>query len=127
MENNKIKKVHIKNGTSYYFDEVITFRDFDFDNILIDEKSHENILIYDISYETLIGAKLLRIRFNKIDGFVRVYDGTRYFTLFGSEKYDTIYNRIRYLIEVKSDIIYVFFFFFTIMQKSKLVLMILYL
>ena len=127
MENNKIKKVHIKSGTSYYFDEVITFRDFDFDNILIDEKSHENILIYDISYETLIGAKLLRIRFNKIDGFVRVYDGTRYFTLFGSEKYDTIYNRIRYLIEVKSDIIYVLFFFFTIMQKSKLVLMILYL
>ena len=111
MENNKIKKVHIKNGTSYYFDEVITFRDFDFDNILIDEKSHENVLIYDISYETLIGAKLLRIRFNKIDGFVRVYDGTRYFTLFGSEKYDTIYNRIRYLIEVKSDIIYVLFFF----------------
>ena len=111
MENNKIKKVHIKNGTSYYFDEVITFRDFDFDNILIDEKSHETILIYDISYETLIGAKLLRIRFNKIDGFVRVYDGTRYFTLFGSEKYDIIYNRIRYLIEVKSDIIYVVFFF----------------
>ena len=119
MENNKIKKVHIKNGTSYYFDEVITFRDFDFDNILIDEKSHENILIYDISYETLIGAKLLRIRFNKIDGFVRVYDGTRYFTLFGSEKYDTIYNRIRYLIEVKSDIIYVFFFFFSLLCKNQ--------
>ena len=119
MENNKIKKVHIKNGTSYYFDEVITFRDFDFDNILIDEKSHENILIYDISYETLIGAKLLRIRFNKIDGFVRVYDGTRYFTLFGSEKYDTIYNRIRYLIEVKSDIIYVFFLFFSLLCKNQ--------
>ena len=25
---------------------------FDFDNILIDEKSYENILIYDISYRT---------------------------------------------------------------------------
>ena len=49
---------------------------------LIDEKPHENILIYDISYKTLIGAKPLHIRFNKIDGFIRIYDGTRYLTLF---------------------------------------------
>ena len=50
--------------------------DFDIDNILIDKKSHENILIYDISYKTLIGSKPLRIRFDKIDGFIRIYDGT---------------------------------------------------
>ena len=28
--------------------------DFDFNNILIDEKSHENVLIYDISYRISI-------------------------------------------------------------------------
>ena len=39
----------------------IKFEDFHFDNILIDEKSYENILIYDISYTTLIGAKPLRL------------------------------------------------------------------
>ena len=50
--------------------------DFDIDNILIDKKSHENILIYGISYKTLIGSKPLRIRFDKIDGFIRIYDGT---------------------------------------------------
>ena len=27
--------------------------------------------------------KLLRIRFNKIDGFIKIYDGTRYMVLFG--------------------------------------------
>ena len=43
-------------------------------------------MIYDISYKTLIDPKPLRIRFDKIDGFVRIYDGTRYLTLFGSEK-----------------------------------------
>ena len=48
--------------------------DFDSDNILLDEKSQENILIYDISYKTLIGAKPLRIRFHKIDGLIRTYD-----------------------------------------------------
>ena len=48
---------------------------YDFD-ILIDEKSHENILIYDISYNALIGPKPLRIRFEKTDGVIRIYDET---------------------------------------------------
>ena len=51
----------------YYFDVIIKCEDFDFDNSLIDEKSYKNILIYDISYRTLIGAKPLRIRFDEID------------------------------------------------------------
>ena len=68
---------------------------------LIDEKPHEDILIYDISYKTLIDPKRLRIRFDKIDGFIRICDGTRYLTLFHSEKYDNIYDRIRYLISLK--------------------------
>ena len=75
---------------------------------LISEKSHENILIYDMSYKTLISAKPLRIRFDKVDGFIRVYDGTKYLVLFGGEKYDFIYNRIRYLIGVKSGTTYAF-------------------
>ena len=57
--------------------------------------------------------KPLLIRFNKIDGFIRIYDGTRYLTLLGSEKYDTIYNRITYLINLKSGIIYTFSHYFT--------------
>ena len=32
-----------------YFDDVIKLEDFVLDNILIDKKSHENILIYEIS------------------------------------------------------------------------------
>ena len=60
------------------FDNIIKLEDIDFGNILIDEKSHKNILIYDISYITLIGSKPLRIRFDKTDGFIKIYDGTRY-------------------------------------------------
>ena len=52
-------------------------------------------------------AKPLCMRFDEIDGFIRVYDGTRYLVLFGSEKYGSIYNRIRYLISVKSGITYI--------------------
>ena len=58
------------------FQYILKIEDFDLDNILIDE----------------------------IDGFIRLYDGTRYLVLSGSEKYGSIYNRIRYLITVESGI-----------------------
>ena len=67
MDNNEFEKVRIKNRTCCYFDNIIKLEDFDIDNILIDGKLHENILIYGISYKTLIEAKPLRIRFDKID------------------------------------------------------------
>ena len=51
-------------------------------------------MINDISYKTVIGEKPSWIRFDKIDGFVRIYDKTRYLPLFGFEEYDAIYNRI---------------------------------
>ena len=109
MENNELKKVRIKNRTClHYFNEIIKLEDFDIDNILIDKKSHENILIYHISYETLIGSKSLRIRFDKIDGLSRTYDETRYLTLFRSEKCDAVYDRIRYFISIKNGITYIF-------------------
>ena len=75
----------------------------------MEEKLYEYILEYGISYKTLIGAKPLRIRFDKVDGFIRVYDGTRYLVWFGPEKYDTIYSRIIYLTSERSGNIYVFF------------------
>ena len=59
MENNEFKKFCIKNFTCYYFSDIIKLEDFDIHNIIIDEKSHENILIYDISYNTLTGSKPL--------------------------------------------------------------------
>ena len=98
----QLKEMDIKNRTCYYFDDMIKIEDFDLRNILIDEKSYENILVYNISYKRLI--KPLRITFNKIDGFIKVYGGTKYLVLFGNEKYYYIYNRIRYLISLKSDI-----------------------
>ena len=74
--------------------DIIKIEDFDPENILIDEKSYENIFVYIISYKTLIDVKPLRIRFDKINGFIRVYDGTRYLLTAG--KLDSIYNKIRY-------------------------------
>ena len=102
--NNELKNLDIKNRRCYYFDDIIKIEDFDLDNILLDEKSYKNILVYNISDKILIDSKSLRVRFDKIDGFIRVYDGTRYLVLFGSEKYDHIHDRIRHLISVKRGI-----------------------
>ena len=49
-------------------------------------------MIYDISCKTLFDSKPLRIRFGKIDGFIGIYDETRYLTLFDSEEYEAIYK-----------------------------------
>ena len=34
-----LKEINIKNCTCYYFNDIIKIEDFDFDNILLDEKS----------------------------------------------------------------------------------------
>ena len=65
------------------------------------------VLYKAFSYKTFIGAKPLRIRFNKVDGFIRAYNGTRYLVLFCHEKYDAIHNRITYLLSLKSGATYV--------------------
>ena len=50
----------------------------------MDGKSHDNILVYNISCKTLIGSKPLCIRFNEIYWFIRVYDVTKFLVLFGT-------------------------------------------
>ena len=69
-------------------------------------------MIYDISYKTLFGPKSFRIKLDKIDGIIRIYDGTSYLTLFGTKKYDAIYDRIRYFTSLKSSITYIFSHYF---------------
>ena len=64
--------------------------------------------MYDISYKTLIGSKSLHIRFDRKDGFIRIYDWTRSLTLIHSEKHYAIYDRTRYLTSLLRSITYIF-------------------
>ena len=94
----ELKEIDIKNSACYNFDNTMKVRDIDFSDILLDKKSNKtrkNILIYDISYKYFIDEKPLRIRFDKIDGFIKIYDGIRYLVLFGYERYDAMFNRNR--------------------------------
>ena len=50
-----------------------------------------NILIYDAAFKTLYDTKPLRIIFDKVDGYFRKYDMTKYRRLFHpDEKCDLI-------------------------------------
>ena len=64
-----------------------------------------------------IGWKSSRIRFDKIDEFTKVYGRTRYLVLLSPEKYDAVYNRIRYFISLKDDIAYIFLSLFCKNQR----------
>ena len=102
MENkDELKEINIKSRTCctfYYFDDKIRLRDFSYNNILLDEKSYENISFYKILLKNFMGVKPLGIWFDKI------HDGIRYLVLFGPERNDAIYNRIRFLISEKRGI-----------------------
>ena len=63
--NNEIKEIKIKNLMCYYFDEIMKIEDFNLDNILKDEKTYKNILVYNISYKPLIDAKPLQFALDK--------------------------------------------------------------
>ena len=54
---NNLKEINIKNRTCYCFEDIIKIQDFNLDNILINKKPYENIVVYNISYKTLIAAK----------------------------------------------------------------------
>ena len=49
MENTEFEKTNIKHCLCYHFDDKTKFEEFEFDNIILDEKLFENILIYEIS------------------------------------------------------------------------------
>ena len=113
----KLKEIDIKNCTCYHFDDIIRFWDRD---ILLDKKlykeKYENILIYDISYKTLTGAKPLRIRFDKIGGFIKTHDKITYLELFDYIYCDEICDKFLIL-----DILII------ILEESELIHIILYL
>ena len=70
-------------------------------------------------YNSLIDSKPLHIRLDKMDRFIRVYDGTRYLVLLGNKKYHSIYYKIWHLMSVKSGISYIIFHNYAIIKVDS--------
>ena len=58
---NKVKDIDIKNRTYYFFNDMINKKNFDPNNIKLDEKSYKNILLYYIRYVTIKDLKYVKI------------------------------------------------------------------
>ena len=65
----KIKEIDIKSRTCYYCGDIITDRDINFDNILLDKKLYKKEYENKTSYKTSTSAKPLRI-----DGFIKTHN-----------------------------------------------------
>ena len=68
---------------------MINIKNFDPQNIKIDEKSHKNILIYysgyvtikDLKYVKIYSVNSLYLIFNKLNGYFEEINGNKYLTL----------------------------------------------
>ena len=79
----------MKNRTYYFFDDIIGIKNFDLNNIKIDEKSCKNIAIYCIGYVTIKDSKHVKINsvnslyliFGKVNGYFKEINGNNHLTL----------------------------------------------
>ena len=85
----KIKDINIKSHTYYFFDDIVDIKNFDPNNIKINEKSHKNVLIYYIGYMTVKDSKYVKIDnvnplyliIKKVNGYFEEINGNKYSTL----------------------------------------------
>ena len=102
---NELREVDIKNRNCYYFDDIINGTNINFSNISLDKKLYVNISVYNISYKTPIGLKPLRIRFDKVDGFIIALDGkNKHLILFDYGLFNKICDKFKYLLSKESGI-----------------------
>ena len=84
---NKFKAVDIKNRTYYFFHDMINIKNFDANDIKLDEKSNKNILIYYIRYVTIKNSKCVKINninplyliFSKLNAYFREINKSKVF------------------------------------------------
>ena len=87
-----------------------------------DLAAKKDLIAFKADVDKLKITKLTNVSTSLNNFKTKVDDFSLYLTLFGSEKYDANFDKIGYLIILKSSITYIFL---TILQKSKLILMIL--
>ena len=108
---NKIKDIDIKIHTYYFFDDIVNIKNFDPNNIRIDEKSYKNILIYYIGYATIKDSKYIKINsvnplyliFSKVNRYFEEVKGNKYLMLVPTneskeKQYEELSSKIRDLI-----------------------------
>ena len=82
-----VKDINIKNRTYCFLNDIINMKDFDPNNIRIEEKSYKNILIYYFGYVTIkkdlkiYSINPLYLIFGKVNGYFKEINGNKCLTL----------------------------------------------
>ena len=75
-----IKQIEIKNQTYYFFNDMISLKDFESNFSKIDKKSYKNIVIYNIryitikkidDYESIFSVNPFYFQVNHANGFIK--------------------------------------------------------
>ena len=74
----RIREMDIKNYIYYLFDVVINIKSLDLNNIKIDEKLYQDILIYYNGYVTSNSVKTLYIIINNANEYIEENNGNNY-------------------------------------------------
>ena len=110
-----IKLISIKNGTHYFFNDMINIKEFDSSKLKIDKKSYKNIGIYYIGYittksirdyENINSVNPLNLIIAKIDVYIEENNGNKYLTFASTDKnkkvlqkYKKLWDEIKYHIQ----------------------------
>ena len=82
-----IKQINIKNGTYYFYNDIIDIEPFDSNNLKVDKKSNKNFDIYNIGYVTIkkIGhgynvntVNPLYLRIDNVSGYIKEINEDKY-------------------------------------------------
>ena len=84
-----MKDINIKSRTYYFFDDIINIKNFDPNNIKVDEKSYKNVLTYSIGYVMIKDLKCVTISsinplyliFSIVNGYFEEINKNKYLTL----------------------------------------------
>ena len=90
----KVKDIDMKNCRDYFSNDMINIRNFDLNNIKIDEKPYKNILIYYIGYVMTKDSKYVNFNivnplyliFIKVNGYFEEINGNKYLMLVPTNK-----------------------------------------
>ena len=85
---NEFKDISIKNHTYYFSDDIFNIKNFDPNNIKINEKSYKDVLIYYIGYVMMKNLKYVKITsvnplcliFSKVNGYFEEINKNKYLT-----------------------------------------------
>ena len=89
-----VKEINIKNGSYYFFDDMINIENIDSSLLKIDKESYKNMDIYYIGYVTMKDSDYVKIKsvnhfyliIGEVDGCIEESSGNKYLTLVSTDK-----------------------------------------